>query len=77
MKANLLCGKETIRLELPDATLLIENKPAVALVNPEAAVLDALLHPIGTPPLKEIARSLSTLRPTQRVNPHRCSLLCS
>ena len=56
MKANLLCGKETIRLELPDATLLIENKPAEALVNPEAAVLDALLHPIGTPPLKEIAR---------------------
>ncbi len=56
MKANLLCGKETIRLELPESTLLIENKPAAALVNPEAAVLDALLHPIGTPPLKEIAK---------------------
>lgn len=56
MKANLLCGKETIHLELPDSTLLIENKPAEALVNPASAVLDALLHPIGTPPLKEIAK---------------------
>jgi hypothetical protein len=45
MKASLLCGKETIRLELPDSTLLIENKPAAAFVNPEAAVVDTLLQP--------------------------------
>ncbi len=56
MKANLLCGKEIISLKLPDSTLLIENKPAEALANPESAVLDALLQPIGCAPLKEIAR---------------------
>ena len=31
MKANLLCGKETISLELPDSAQLIENKPAKAI----------------------------------------------
>lgn len=56
MQAHLLCGKETITLELPDRALLIENKPAESLADPAAAVLDALLHPIGTPPLTEIAR---------------------
>ncbi len=56
MQANLLCGKETIQLELPDSALLIENKPAKALTDPEAAVRNALLHPIGTAPLGEIAR---------------------
>jgi nickel-dependent lactate racemase len=55
MKANLLCGKETINLELPDSAQLIENKPAKALADPESAVRDALLHPIGTIPLREIA----------------------
>ena len=55
MKVNLLCGKETINLELPDSVQLIENKPAKALAEPAAAVRDALLHPIGTAPLKEIA----------------------
>ena len=56
MKANLLCGKETITINLPDSALLIENKPAQPLENPEAAVLDALQNPIGTEPLSEIAR---------------------
>lgn len=55
MKAKLLCGKETITLELPDSTQLIENKPAQGLADPESAVRDALLHPIGTSPLREIA----------------------
>lgn len=56
MKANLLCGKETISIELPDSAQLIENKPAKALADPETAVRDALLHPIGTAPLTEIAQ---------------------
>ncbi|TKB08409.1 nickel-dependent lactate racemase [Desulforhopalus sp. IMCC35007] len=56
MKANLLCGKETIQLELPDSVQLIENRPAKALANPEAAVRESLLNPIGTAPLTEIAR---------------------
>ncbi len=56
MKANLLCGKNTIILDLPDTVQLIENKPAKPLADPEAAVRDALLHPIGAPPLKTIAQ---------------------
>lgn len=56
MKANLLCGKETITINLPDSALLIENKPARPLEDPEAAVLDALQNPIGTQPLSEIAK---------------------
>lgn len=56
MKANLLCGRETIELELPDSVQLIENKPAKALANPEAAVREVLLNPIGTAPLTEIAK---------------------
>ena len=56
MKANLLCGKETITLELPDSAQLIENKPAKALADPEAAVRNVLLHPTGTASLKEIAK---------------------
>ena len=56
MKVNFLCGKETINLELPDSVQLIENKPAKALADPASAVRDALLYPIGTAPLKEIAQ---------------------
>ncbi|WP_028583761.1 nickel-dependent lactate racemase family protein [Desulfogranum mediterraneum] len=56
MKANLLCGKDVIALDLPDEALLIENRPAPALADPEAAVLAALTQPINTPPLEEIAR---------------------
>lgn len=56
MKANLLCGKETISLELPDSALLIENKPAQPLSDPDAAVKDALDNPIGTAPLRAIAK---------------------
>lgn len=56
MKANVLCGKETIEFNLPDSAMLIENKPAPAVTDPEKAVLDALLNPIGTQPLSEIAQ---------------------
>jgi len=56
MKANLRCGKETISLDLPASAQLIENRPAAALADPASVVRDALLHPIGTAPLKEIAQ---------------------
>jgi lactate racemase len=56
MKVNLLCGKESLPVELPDSVQLIENKPAQALRNPEEAVLEALRNPIGTEPLHRIAQ---------------------
>ena len=56
MKTNLLCGKKTISVEVPDSALLIDNKPAASLENPADAVMDALENPIGTKPLSELAR---------------------
>lgn len=56
MKATLLCGKETITVDMPESAILIENKPAKALDNPVAAVADALNNPIGTKPLRDIAK---------------------
>jgi len=38
MKAKLLCGKETLTLEFPDSVRFIENRPAPALADPDAAV---------------------------------------
>lgn len=56
MKVNLLCGKDTITVDLPESAILIENKPAQALKDPTAAVAEALSNPIGTKPLQEIAK---------------------
>ena len=56
MKVNLLCGKETITVDLPESATLIENKPAKAVEDPVAAVLEALTNPIGTEPLRMIAQ---------------------
>jgi len=56
MKTNLLCGKESVTIDLPDNALFIKNKPAVNIKDPATAVLDALNKPIGTQPLAEIAR---------------------
>lgn len=56
MKTELLCGKESITATLPDSAMLIENRPAQPLKNPEVAVMEALDNPIGTESLSEIAR---------------------
>lgn len=56
MKTHLLCGKDAIALDIPQNALLIENKPAKPLQNPEEAILRALTDPTGTPPLSKIAK---------------------
>ncbi|BHH84496.1 nickel-dependent lactate racemase family protein [Desulforhopalus sp. 52FAK] len=56
MKANLLCGKDVITIDLPESAILIENKPADGVSDPVAVVMEALNNPIGTPPLREIAK---------------------
>lgn len=56
MKAHLLCGKETITVDLPESAVVIESKPAKGLVDPLGATLDALNNPVGTKPLAEIAK---------------------
>ncbi|MFW2368534.1 MAG: nickel-dependent lactate racemase [Desulforhopalus sp.] len=56
MKVSLPCGKQTISVTLPDSTKRIESKPVTPLVNPDAAVREALLHPTSSAPLHEIAQ---------------------
>jgi nickel-dependent lactate racemase len=56
MQADLRCGRELVGLDLPDSTVVLEMKPLAPLADSAAAVRDALLHPIESPPLAEIAR---------------------
>ena len=56
MKAPLQCGRETVTLELPPSTVVLEMEPLAPLPDPAAAVREALDHPIASPPLIELAR---------------------
>ena len=55
MRAQLLCGKETVDIQLPDTVQLIENEPMAPVSDPLAEVRRALLEPIDSEPLKTIA----------------------
>jgi len=56
VKASLLYGEKTVNLELPDRVALLEMKPAEALSDQTSAIQEALVNPIESPPLKELAR---------------------
>lgn len=56
VKAALLYGEKTVNLELPDRVALLEMKPAEALSDQTSAIQEALVNPIKSPPLKELAR---------------------
>jgi nickel-dependent lactate racemase len=56
MNAELLCGKETVNLTLPDSVTQLDIKPAAALFDPEGAIGKALDNPIESPPLADIAK---------------------
>lgn len=56
MKVDLLCGEETVGLELPERVTLLEMKPVEALSDPTGAVYEALSNPIKSSPLSELAR---------------------
>jgi len=49
-------GDSEVKVALPEQRVInvVEGKPAKAVVNIEAAVCEALNHPIGTPPLKDV-----------------------
>ncbi len=53
---NLLCGESTVDLRLPASVRVLEMDPVKPLADPGGAVREALADPIGSPPLKEIAR---------------------
>jgi lactate racemase len=51
-------GKETLQFSLPSCMRVAQavSKPVRPIENKQAAVAEALAHPVGTPPLREIAR---------------------
>ena len=51
-------GKETIRFSLPSSMRVAQavSKPVRPIENKQAAVAEALAHPVGAPPLRETAR---------------------
>ena len=56
MKADLPCGRALVTLELPDSTAVLEMEPLAPLPDPPAAVRHALVNPIESPPLGQLAR---------------------
>jgi nickel-dependent lactate racemase len=58
MRIHLDYGRTGLDVDLPDARVVgpLAIRPAPPLSGPEAAIAHALAHPIGTPPLSELAR---------------------
>jgi len=58
--AKLLYGEKTVELKLPLSIPSLEMKPLNALPSPEQAISTALLNPIKSNPLLELARGRKT-----------------
>jgi len=58
MRITLDYGRTGLSVELPEDRVLgpLAMRPTVALADPIQAIANALAHPIGSPPLAEIAR---------------------
>ena len=56
MKAKLLCGQGTVSVEVPEGVKILDMKPLPSLSDPIEAVRNALADPIGSPPLRDIAK---------------------
>ncbi|MFW9984546.1 MAG: lactate racemase domain-containing protein, partial [Candidatus Odinarchaeota archaeon] len=61
-KVNLLYGSSKIPLEIPDRNLLgvLDAKPVEGVSNPDKTVLEAILNPIASKQLTEIAQPNQT-----------------
>lgn len=57
MKTSLLYGKGELVVEIPDDSVIIEPNDLAGLVHDKQAVVEALRHPIGLPPLREMVKS--------------------
>jgi nickel-dependent lactate racemase len=56
MNINLLCGRGSVPITLPDSVILVETKAHPVPADPAAAVRAGLDHPINSRPLLELAR---------------------
>lgn len=61
MKTTLLYGTEGLTIEVPDHSVIVEPKHLDGLKDEKKAVQDALRHPIGTPPLREMVKETDTV----------------
>ena len=55
MNAGLLCGRQRLKVDLPESVGMLEMKPMPPLSDPVRAVQEALSRPIGGRPLHELA----------------------
>ncbi len=55
-KITIRYGKEGMELLVPEAADILEGQNIPALIDPDQAVIAALAHPIGSPPLRELLR---------------------
>lgn len=56
-KVQLAYGKGNISIEVPDKAVVVEPQHIDSLADEKTAVLNALRHPIGTLPLKEMVKA--------------------
>src|SRR5438046_2662936 len=58
MRITLDYGRTGMEVDLPTDRIVgpLAIRPAAPLTDPQAALADALAHPIGSPPLAEVAR---------------------
>jgi nickel-dependent lactate racemase len=56
MKVDLLFGETTVPLTLPETVAVLKMRGMESLVNPTSAINEALADPIGSSPLKDLAR---------------------
>lgn len=57
MKVSLAYGQTGLSVELPDDAIIIEPKHLPKLEHEEEALREALRHPLGTPPLKDMVKA--------------------
>ncbi|NCO61438.1 MAG: hypothetical protein COZ70_04425 [Deltaproteobacteria bacterium CG_4_8_14_3_um_filter_51_11] len=56
MRRELLCGKTPVIIEVPDRAVTLDMVEMKPLADPAGEIRNALLSPIQSPPLKELAR---------------------
>jgi len=56
MQVPIAYGREKLRIEVPDSTLVLSTSDATPIPDPEAEIRKALAEPIGTPSFVEVVR---------------------
>ena len=60
-KVQLAYGKGSVSIEVPEKAVIVEPPHIESLADEKGAVVQALRHPTGTPPLKEMVKASDTV----------------